>query len=57
MGGGAVHHGLGRGMLAEGTREKVWTCRRGKTPLLGREREGGADSLGNSLCLSMHTHP
>ena len=28
---------------AEGTREKVWTCRRGKVPLLGRARGGGTD--------------
>ena len=28
---------------AEGTQEKVQTCRRGKVPLLGRVRGGGAD--------------
>ena len=32
---------------AEGTREKVQTCRRGKAPLLGRgEEEGGATTVG-----------
>ena len=29
--------------MAEGTWEKVWTCRRGKMPLLGKVRQGGAD--------------
>ena len=29
--------------MAEGTWEKVWTCRRGKVPLLGKVRGGGVD--------------
>ena len=29
--------------MAEGTQEKVWTRRRGKVPLLERERGGGVD--------------
>ena len=29
--------------MAEGTREKIWTCKSGKVPLLGRVRGGGAD--------------
>ena len=41
-------HGLGSGTSrvgegnakTEGTQEKVWTCRRGKAPLLGKVREG-----------------
>ena len=39
---------------AEGTWEKVWTCRRDKAPLLRRARVGGADVIGNSLNQSMH---
>ena len=41
---------------AEGTREKVWACRRGKAPLLGRARGGGVDAIGNSLRWSMSMH-
>ena len=40
-------YGLKPGELnatAEGTWEKVWARRRGKVPLLGRARGGGADS-------------
>ena len=29
--------------MSEETQEKVWTRRRGKVPLLGRARRGGAD--------------
>ena len=29
--------------MVEGTWEKVWTCRRGRAPLLGRVRGEGAD--------------
>ena len=29
--------------IAEGTQEKVWDLRRGKVPLLGRVKLGGAD--------------
>ena len=34
---------------AEGTQKKVQTHRRGKAPLLGRAKGGGADAIGNSL--------
>ena len=40
--------------MAEGTREKVWTHRRGKVPLLGRAREGGGTAIGNSLHQRLH---
>ena len=40
--------------MAEGTQEKVWTCRRGKAPLLGRGEEEGWATIGNSLHLSVH---
>ena len=54
MGGGAVCCKLRRGSpqaeegnaTAEGTWEKVRVCRRGKVPLLGRVRGGGADCHG-----------
>ena len=39
--------------MAEATQEKVQTCRTGRAPLLGRARGGGADAIGNSLCLSV----
>ena len=39
--------------MAEGTREKVWTHRRGKAPLLGRGEEKGRAAIGNSLLQSM----
>ena len=29
--------------IAEGTRKKVWACKRSKVPLLGRVRRGGVD--------------
>ena len=35
--------------MAEGTQEKVQTCRRGKAPLLGRGEEEGQAAIGNSL--------
>ena len=38
----------------EGTWEKVWTHRRGKVLLLGRERRGGVDSIGNPPHQSTH---
>ena len=40
---------------AEGTWEKVWTYRRGKAPLLGRVRGGGADHH-RKLCALEHMH-
>ena len=40
--------------MAEGTREKVQTCRRGKMPLLGRRAEEGRIAIGNSLCKWLH---
>ena len=53
--------GRGSGMLragewkamAEGTWEKIWTCRRGKVPLVGRGEEEGQAPIGNSLGPSM----
>ena len=39
---------------AEGTWEKVWTCRRGKSPLLGRGEKEGWAAIGNSLHWSVH---
>ena len=39
---------------AEGTWEKVWTCRRGKAPLLGRGEKEGRSAIGNSLHRSVH---
>ena len=41
-GNGVLWAGEGNTM-AEGTWEKVWTCRRGKVPLLGKVRGGGGD--------------
>ena len=35
--------------MAEGTWKKVWAHRRGKAPLLGRERGGGVDCHRNLL--------
>ena len=44
MGRGAVRHRAEEGnATAEGTWEKVWTCRRSKTPLLGRARGRGVE--------------
>lgn len=50
-----VCNGQGSGVLwdgewkamTEGTREKVWACRRSKAPLLVRVRVGGADGHRN----------
>ena len=39
--------------MAEGTQEKVQTCRRDKVPLLGRAEEEGWTIIGNSLGWSM----
>ena len=41
----------------EGTREKVWTCRRVKAPLLGSGEEEGQAAIENSLGPSVHTCP
>ena len=38
---------------AEGTQEKVWTGRRGKTPLLRRGEAEGWASIGNNLLWSV----
>ena len=35
--------------MVERTWKNVWTCRRGKGPLLGREVEEGWANIGNSL--------
>ena len=35
--------------MAEGTQEKVWTCRRSRAPLLVRREEEGCTTIGNSL--------
>ena len=40
--------------MAEGSREKVWTRRRGKAPLLGKGEEEGWAAIGNSLPWSVH---
>lgn len=42
---------------AEGTKEKVLTHRRDKTPLLARGEEEGRATIGNSLCPSMRIFP
>ena len=39
--------------MEEGSQEKVWTCRRGKAPLLGRGEEKGRATIGDSLLWSM----
>ena len=39
--------------MAEGTREKVWTHRRGREPLLGRGEEEGPAAVGNALLQSV----
>ena len=39
--------------MAEGTQEKVQTCRRGKAPLFGRRVEEGQATIGNSLLWSV----
>ena len=39
---------------AEGTQEKVQTCRRGKTPQLDRGEEEGQATIGNSLSWNLH---
>ena len=43
--------------MAEGTREKVQTCRRDKVPLLGRGEEEGQAAIENSLGPSVHACP
>ena len=40
--------------MAEGTREKVQTCRRGKAPLLGSGEGEGQGAIGNSPLQSVH---
>ena len=39
--------------MAEGTLEKVWTRRRGRAPLLGREEEEGRAATGKALLQSV----
>ena len=39
--------------MAEGTLEKVWTHRRGRAPLLGREEEEGRAATGKALLQSV----
>ena len=41
--------------MTEGNWEKIWACRRGKVPLLGRVRGGGADHHRKLLHPSMIT--
>ena len=49
-----MYHGLRRGTpWAEGTQEKVRTCRRGNVPLLGRGEEEGWAAIGNLLGWNM----
>ena len=43
--------------MAGGTQEKVWTCRRGKSPLLGRGEEEGQTAIENTLGPSVHACP
>ena len=40
--------------MAEGTLEKVWTCRRGKHHCWRGREEEGQTATGNSLCMSVH---
>ena len=39
----------------EGTQEKVWIQKRGKSPLLGKGEEEGQDTIGNSCGVHMPT--